>query len=166
MDAKLNESVRKVLSDYLEMNHHRKTPERYAVLDAVYSLHGHFTLEELGDYLEQNNFRVSRATLYNAMRLFIKLRLVVRHKLQDGTKYEASYMTANHSHQICTMCGKVSEVKAPEIARVIDNTKLKRFRKDGFALYIYGVCSTCQAKMTRKKGKIEKVKTKKQNKKT
>ena len=26
---------------------------------------------------------------------------------------------------------------------------MKRFRKDGFTLYIYGICSTCQAKMTR-----------------
>ena len=161
MDVKLNESVRQVLSDYLEMNHHRKTPERFAILDAVYTLQGHFTLEELSDYLEQKNFRVSRATLYNAMRLFLKLRLVVRHRLQDGTKYEASYVNANHSHQICTMCGKVSEVKAPEIVRVIVNTKLRRFRKDGFALYIYGICSTCQAKITRKKSKMEKMKTKK-----
>ena len=161
MDVKLNESVGQVLSDYLEMNHHRKTPERFAILDAVYTLQGHFTLEELSDYLEQKNFRVSRATLYNAMRLFLKLRLVVRHRLQDGTKYEASYVNANHSHQICTMCGKVSEVKAPEIVRVIDNTKLRRFRKDGFALYIYGICSTCQAKITRKKSKMEKMKTKK-----
>ena len=165
MDVKLNESVRQVLSDYLEMNHHRKTPERFAILDAVYTLQGHFTLEEVSEYLEQNNFRVSRATLYNAMRLFMKLRLVVRHRLQDGTRYEANYANANHSHQICTMCGKVSEVKAPEIVRVIDNTKLKRFRKDGFALYIYGICSSCQAKMTRKKSKMEQVKTKKQNKK-
>lgn len=165
MDGKLNESVKKVLNDYLEMNHHRKTPERYAILDAVYSLQGHFTLEELSNYLELNNFRVSRATLYNAMRLFLELRLVVRHRLQDGTKYEASYANADHSHQICTVCGKVSEVKAPEIVKVINNTKLKRFRKDGFALYIYGICSTCQAKITRRKSQEVKNKSKNQIKK-
>ena len=165
MEGKLNESVKKVLNDYLEMNHHRKTPERYAILDAVYSLQGHFTLEELSNYLELNNFRVSRATLYNAMRLFLELRLVVRHRLQDGTKYEASYANADHSHQICTVCGKVSEVKAPEIVKVINNTKLKRFRKDGFALYIYGICSTCQAKITRRKSQEEKNKSKNQIKK-
>ena len=170
MDGKLNESVKKVLDEYLEVNHHRKTPERYAILEAVYSLPGHFTLEELGAHLEKNNFRVSRATLYNAMRLFLELRLIVRHRLQDGTKYEASYASANHSHQICTVCGKVSEVKSTEIVRVIDNTKLKRFRKDGFALYIYGICSSCQAKLTRRKSrqektkKQEKTKIKKQNK--
>ena len=40
--------VKKVLDDYLEACQHRKTPERYAILDAVYSIDKHFTLEELG----------------------------------------------------------------------------------------------------------------------
>ena len=163
MEGKLNESVKQVLNEYLEMNHHRKTPERYAILEAAYHLQGHFTLDDISRYLVDNKFRVSRATLYNTMRLFLKLRLVVRHRLQDGTKYEASYANANHCHQICTMCGKVSEVKAPEVVRVINDTKLKRFRKDGFALYIYGICSTCQAKITRRKSQEKKTKSKKQN---
>jgi hypothetical protein len=34
---------------------------------------------------------------------------------------------------------------------VVNNLHLKRFRKDGFTLYIYGVCSSCQARMTRRK---------------
>jgi uncharacterized protein YecE (DUF72 family) len=33
------------------MNNHRKTPERYAILRAVYDINGHFTLDELGDKL-------------------------------------------------------------------------------------------------------------------
>ena len=40
-----------ILDNYLEMNNHRKTPERYAILRAVYSIEGHFTLDELGDKL-------------------------------------------------------------------------------------------------------------------
>ena len=48
------------------------------------------------------------------------------------------------------MCGKVTEVKTPEVTKAIDALRLKRFRKDGFTLYIYGICSTCQAKLTRK----------------
>ena len=40
-------TVRNILTSYLELNNHRKTPERYAILDAVYSMVGHFTLEEL-----------------------------------------------------------------------------------------------------------------------
>ena len=151
MTEKVEAKVREILDNYLECNHHRKTPERYAILDAVYSIGGHFTLEELGDLLVKRNFRVSRATLYNTMHLFIELRLVMRHSLVDGTKYEACYSNENHVHQVCTVCGKVTEINAPLVTQAINETKLSRFRKDTFALYIYGVCRSCQAKITRKR---------------
>ena len=144
-------AVERILDSYLEINNHRKTPERYAILRAVYGMTGHFTLDELGEKLnEKERFPVSRATLYNTLKLFMELRLVIRHRFQGTTKYEACYAGDSHCHQICTVCGKVTEVKAPEIAEAIDAMHLKRFRKDGFSLYIYGICSTCQGAITRK----------------
>ena len=146
--------VRDILDEYLEANNHRKTSERYAILDAVYDIGGHFSLDELGAELEARNFRVSRATLYNTMRLFIELRLVVRHRFIGQTKYEACYANEDHIHQICTVCGKVTEIESPEIADAIKETKLYRFRKDGFSLYIYGICSRCQAAISRQRNKL------------
>lgn len=164
MKESVRTTVRQILTSYLEMNNHRKTPERYAILDAVYDINGHFTLDELGEKLsEENNFPVSRATLYNTLKLFMELRLVIRHRFQGQTRYEACYDNNSHSHQICTMCGKVTEIKAPQITETISNMHLKRFRKDGFSLYIYGICSACQAKITRIKAQKKKQKT--QNKK-
>ena len=145
-------AVERLLDNYLEMNNHRKTPERYTILRAIYSMNGHFTLEELKARLAQEmDFPVSRATLYNTLNLFMSLRLVVRHRFQGTTKYEACYDNQSHCHQICTICGKVTEVKSPEIIAAVENMHLKRFRKDGFTLYIYGVCSSCQTKMTKRK---------------
>ena len=69
------QQVRLKLTNYLEENKLRKTPERYAILDAIFDFNEHFTLEELEDKMESKNFRVSRATLYNAIKLFMKLRL-------------------------------------------------------------------------------------------
>ena len=143
-------TVRNILTNYLELNNQRKTPERYAILDAIYDINGHFTLEELGDKLnDEERFPVSRATLYNTLKLFMELRLVIRHRFQGSTKYEACYDNNSHCHQICTVCGKVSEFKSAKINDAISSLHLKRFRKDGFSLYVYGVCSTCQAKITR-----------------
>ena len=145
-------AVERLLDNYLEKNNHRKTPERYTILRAIYSINGHFTLDDLKARLAQEmDFPVSRATLYNTLNLFMSLRLVVRHRFQGSTKYEACYDNQSHCHQICTMCGKVTEVKSPEIKAAVENMHLKRFRKDGFTLYVYGVCSTCQTKMTKRK---------------
>lgn len=145
-------AVERILDGYLEMNNHRKTPERYTILRAVYNFNGHFSLEELSNKLStEYEFPVSRATLYNTLNLFLELRLVVRHRFQGSTKYEACYDNTSHSHQICTVCGKVTEIKSVELNNAIDNMHFKRFRKDGFTLYIYGICSTCQARLTKKK---------------
>ena len=117
-------SVTRILDNYLEVTRHRKTPERYTILRAIYSHKGLFTLDELQTQMvEKYNFPVSRATLYNT----------------------------NHCHQICTVCGKVTEIASPMIIEAVDSLRLSRFRKDGFNLYVYGVCSTCQAKLTRKR---------------
>ena len=151
------QAVLRILDSYLEVNNHRKTPERYTILKAIYKTEGHFTLDELSERLVRDyNFPVSRATLYNTLNLFLQLRLVIRHRFQGATVYEACYDNMSHSHQICTVCGKVTELKTPLVTEAINDTRLKRFRKDGYTLYIYGVCSTCQAKLTKMKNKEKK----------
>lgn len=162
MKDNVKASVRQILTGYLELNNHRKTPERYAILDAVYSMDGHFTLEQLGDRLSEGfHFPVSRATLYNTLKLFMELRLVIRHRFQGSTKYEACYDDNSHCHQICTVCSKVTEFKSSEIDAAISAMHLKRFRKDGFSLYVYGICSTCQAQITKQKTNRAKQKSQK-----
>ena len=151
--------AKQTLVNYLEENKCRKTPERFAILDTVYSMDGHFTLEELGERMENDNFRVSRATLYNAVNLFMKLRLVVRHHFQQTTVYEACFNDDYQCHQICTVCGKVMELPGAMLADMLAGVKLRRFHPLGASMYIYGVCSTCQAKITRKKGKKRTVRT-------
>ena len=138
--------VKKVLDDYLEACQHRKTPERYAILDAVYSIDKHFTLEELGEYLSKSGFRVSRATLYNTIHLLVELKLVVRHGLAQGTKYEASLGRENHVHQVCTVCGGVTDIDAPFVTQAFGETQVHDFWWDEYALYIYGLCAACQNK--------------------
>ena len=165
MNESVKAAVERILDSYLEMNNHRKTPERYAILRAVYETDGHFTLDELGEKLvKEYKFLVSRATLYNTLNLFMELRLVIRHRFQGTTKYEACYDSDSHCHQMCTVCGKVTEIRSPEVAEAIDMLHLKRFRKDGFTLYIYGICSTCQARQTRMKNATKKLKTNNRNK--
>ena len=139
MKESVIKSVTRILDNYLEVTRHRKTPERYTILRAIYNHKGHFTLDELKVELEEKyTFPVSRATLYNTLNLFRDIRLVMRHHIQGITKYEAFYGNNNHCHQICTTCGKVTEITSPEIVAAVESVGLKRFRKDGFNLYMWG----------------------------
>ena len=38
----VKDTVRQIFTEYLNANGHRKTPERYAILDTIYSIDGHF----------------------------------------------------------------------------------------------------------------------------
>ncbi|MDY4019269.1 MAG: transcriptional repressor [Prevotella sp.] len=124
----------------------RKTVERFAVLDAAYSLDTLFTIEELRHILEGYGFPVSRATIYNSLKLFQELRLIACHRLSQGIRYEAVYSRNNHCHQICTSCGKITNIASDEVLSAVGNMKFKRFNMESFSLYVYGMCSSCAAK--------------------
>lgn len=77
----VKDTVRQIFTEYLNANGHRKTPERYAILDTIYSIDGHFDIDTLYSLMaDQENFRVSRATLYNTIILLINARLVIKHQ--------------------------------------------------------------------------------------
>ena len=160
MDSETKAQLKATLDGYLETSRHRKTSERYAILDAVCEMTGHFTIEDWGERLLSRNFPVSRATLYNTISLFIKLHIVIRHRLPVGTRYEICDMENNHCHQICNVCGKITEIKSQIVIDAVGAIKLQRFRREGFSLYIYGICSTCMAKNTRSKTLMEQQKNK------
>lgn len=164
MNDRAKASAREVLDRYLEIGGHRKTAERYTILDLICGMKGLFTIEDIDDKLKnENNFPVSRPTLYNTLKLFLELRLVIRHSFPKGTFYETCIGKANVCHQICNVCGSVKEITIPEIEQILDEVQLKRFRREGFSLVVYGICSSCAAKMTRLVNKENKRKNIKQN---
>ena len=148
----VKETVRKIFTDYLESNGHRKTPERFAILDTIYSINGHFDIDMLyGLMANQENFRVSRATLYNTIILLMDAKLVIKHLFGNSSQYEKSFNIETHHHLICTQCGKVKEVQNEELKDAIANTRLNRFQMSHYSLYIYGICSRCLWAKRRKK---------------
>lgn len=151
-EDKIKQSVRNTFTEYLHSKKLRKTPERYAILDKVFDMTDHFYIESLYSALEDEAYHVSRATVYNTIELLIDCGLVRRHQFNNQpAQYEKiTGVGNNHHHLICTQCGKIKEVKDPELIKTMNARRYPTFHTSYFAIYVYGMCSRCQRKNKKK----------------
>ena len=140
-NLELQEKVLSIFSAYLVQNGHRKTPERFAILSEIYDYKGHFDVETLYEKMKGNNYRVSRATLYNTIELLLACNLVTKHQFgKNLAQYEKAHGSKQHDHLIFTDSNEVKEFCDPRIQQIKTTIEeLFDVYIQHHSLYFYGI---------------------------
>jgi len=146
MATDVKRKVKKVFLDYLEEKGLRKTSERFAILEEIYSRHDHFDAEALYEEMKHKNYPISRATVYNTLELLQKCSLIRKHQFgQQQALYEQSYGSGQHDHIVCVECHKVVEFCDPRIHQISSMMgQLLDFKIEAHALTLFGRCGACR----------------------
>jgi len=138
------ESIKEVFTEYLKKHKHRKTPERYAILEHIFSFDGHFNADILFNKMKAN-YRVSLATVYNTLDLLLEAKLIIKHQLGGQfAQYEKAFGNNTHHHLVCTNCGKVKEFSDKQIRMGIQSRTFAHFQMSHYSLYLFGICNKCK----------------------
>lgn len=145
--ADIKETVKQILTDYLIKKELRKTPERFAILDEIYSINTHFDVDSLYTLMKSKAFNVSRATIYNSLEHFLECGLITKHQFgKNQAQYEKSYSYKQHDHLICIDCEAVLEFCDPRIQQIQSMMgQLLDFKITHHSLNLFGKCNILAA---------------------
>ena len=122
------------------------THQREAVADVVFGSGEHLSVDEIERVLRSDGHRIGKATIYRALDLLVRSKLVAELDFGEGFKRYEHRLSAEpiHEHLICLNCGAVTEFQSAEVHRIEASVSARHgFRPTRHKLEIYGLCHKC-----------------------
>ena len=135
--------AKKRFERFLDEKGLRKTPERFSVIDELFTLDDHIDADGLFLIMRNKDYSISRATIYNTLDLLVDCGLAVKHHFKDkNALYEQALIFQHHDHLICNDCNSIKEFSDPRIDEIREEIGKQLGSKiTTHSLVFYGDCS-------------------------
>lgn len=124
----------------------RVTPQRINILEAVYILDKHPTVENISDFIRESHPNIATGTIYNVLETLVKNNLIKKVKTDaDIMRYDG--VVENHHHLYCSECDIIEDYIDKELDEILakhfKNKEFKGFKIDDIVLQIRGTFDKC-----------------------
>ena len=128
----------------------RMTPQRQLILDAIASMHGHISVDQVHQYVVRQFPDVHITTVYRTLEVLEELGVVRHAHFHDGVAQYQRTDEPPHQHMVCTQCGADTELEL-DILEPLASELLRRygFKADLAHTAIVGLCRGCQRPASR-----------------
>lgn len=132
---------------YIKKHRLRNSYERDEILRLIVETDGHFSAQLLYEKNRLDGEHLSLASFYNTIEFLLRAAIIVKHPFAGAEQqYELRQRAVTHHHRICTVCGAIKEFSDQKFTKAVFNRKFNTFDTQYQSIYLYGVCSKCQAK--------------------
>lgn len=130
--------------EFLKSRELKLTESRRKILEAAFSLSGHFDAEKLYDKIKDR--KVSLATVYRTLPLLMEAGLIQPALRMEGRdRFERTLGHPKHVHWVCDKCKSVQESELGSLKSAIEKeAKALKFELDQISINISGLCWKCR----------------------
>lgn len=117
----------------------KPTYQRIVILDYLENNLIHPTVDDIYNYLAPKLTTLSRTTIYNTVKVFVKAGIVSELNI-DNSELRYDIKTETHGHFKCEKCGKIYNFNTEN---TVDSSGLKGFKINSKNILINGICKDC-----------------------
>ena len=98
----------------------RVTPQRIAVLDAIYNCPKHPSAEEIASFVKKNHPSIAFGTIYNVLDSMVGAGILTRVKTDKGAMLY-DHITEKHHHLYCSDSDKIEDYHDKELDKLLED---------------------------------------------
>jgi len=124
----------------------RITPQRLAIMEAVYALDNHPTADQIIAFIRKTHPNIASGTVYNVLETLEQNQLIKKVTTDSGVmRYDG--VLESHHHLYCTECDVIEDYVDEELNSLLntyfESKQIKGFHIHEFVLQIRGTFDKC-----------------------